>query len=345
MVSFNFGAGPAVLPGDILEQARAEAFNWQGSGMSLFEIPFGDPTFGAVMQTAHRALQQVLNLPDSHHLLFLQGGAYAHFAFVAMNLMGDKKRACYLDTGHWSKRAIAEASKYGEIVVDRIVADGAYCHMTTNETTQGRQFHELPDSQGLPLVADMTSDILTRPIDFSHMDLVYASAQKNIAPAGLSLVIMHEKLFDRALDITPTVFNYTLQARNNSRVNTPNLFGIYMAGLMAKWVTDQGGLPEMAKRSREKSAVLYETIDHSRFFHASVNGEMRSHVNVCFGLKDPALNELFLQQAQHEGLLNLNGHSAGAPLRASLYNALPRAGVVALADFIKRFDGQLARVL
>jgi phosphoserine aminotransferase len=344
MTTYNFGAGPAILPQAVLEQAKAEIFDWQGSAVSLFEIPFGDAAFGDVIETTRKALRSLLKLPDTHHLLFLQGGAYAHFAFVAMNLLKDRKRACYFKTGHWSDRAIAQASKYGEIVVDRIVSDAAYCHITTNETTQGRQFHQFPDPQGLPLVADVTSDFLTRPIDFSLFDLIYASAQKNVAPAGLSLVILHEKLFDRALEITPHVFNYTEQARNKSRLNTPNVMGIYMAGLMAKWVSDQGGLSEMARRSQQKSALLYDVIDNSRFFENCVTMQMRSHVNVCFGLKDDALNDLFLQQAQAAGLLHLKGHAKGAPLRASLYNALPLSGVVALADFIDMFDARLNKV-
>lgn len=343
MTPLNFGAGPAILPTEILERAKNEIFDWQGNGLSLLEIPFGDPAFSHVMETAQRALRQLLKLPDTHHLLFLQGGAFAHFAFVAMNLMRGKKQACYFDTGHWSKRAITQARKYAQVVVDRIETNAAYCHITSNETTEGRQYHSFPDTKGLPLVADMTSDLLTRPIDFSTFDLVYASTQKNIAPAGLCLVIIHEKLFERTLNITPHVFDYTEQARNKSRINTPNIMGIYMAGLMAEWVTAGGGLDKMAHLCREKSALLYNAIDNSHFFEAAVDGDMRSHVNVCFRLKKMDLTDLFLDKAEQAGLLNLKGHSAGTPLRASLYNALPLHAAATLADFITSFDKQLDR--
>lgn len=340
MTPLNFAAGPAALPKEILVQAKAEMFDWKGSGISVLEMPFTGDAFNEILDHARQSLRQLLDIPATHHILFLQGGAYAHYAFLAMNLMGKMNSATYLDTGHWSKRAISEATKYGKINVTNsydwdIHKGSAYCHLTSNETADGVQIHDIPDLGDVPLIADMTSDILTRSVDFNKFDLIYASAQKNIAPAGLSLVIMHERLFDRAIETTPTVFDYTKQARNNSKVNTPNTFGVYMAGLMFDWVLKEGGVAEMAKRCKAKSDLIYKVIEGGDFYHSNVATDVRSHVNVCFGLTQ---NDLFLQEANDAGLLNLKGHSASGGVRASLYNALPLTAAVTLANFMNDFQ-------
>jgi len=340
---FNFAGGPAALPKDVLNQAKDEMFDWQGSGVSLLEMPFTGDAFKEILFKAERDLRTLLSLPSTHHILFLQGGAYAHYALLAMNLLNEKSTATYIDTGHWSKRAILEAQKFAEITVfdenlNTLDHETAYCHLTSNETSNGKQFHDIPDLGDIPLIADVTSDFLTRPHDFNKFDLIYASAQKNVAPAGLTIVIIHEKLFNKALDITPTVFNYTEQARNHSKTNTPNTFGVYMAGLMFNWVINEGGLPEMARRCAEKSQLLYDLIDESPFYTTRINGAMRSHVNVCFDLPTSDLDNSFICEAEEAGLLNLKGHPVGGNIRASLYNAVPIEAVHALASFMKNFE-------
>ena len=351
---FNFASGPGMLPEEVLEQARSELCNWRGTGMSVLEMPFTSGEFKSIAGRARNDLQTLLRLPENYRILFMQGGAYAHFALLAMNLMGKKACADYVQTGHWSNRAINEARRYGLVNIaasskttgfDCIPAQSdwclnpaaAYCHITTNETANGVQFHWTPDTDAVPLVADVTSDFLAREIDISRYGMVYASAQKNVGPAGLTLVIIREDLLDQAMDITPAVFNYGFQAKNDSRVNTQPTYSIYLASLNFAWILRQGGVAVLESVNRQKSKKLYALIDQDDFYFCPVAEADRSMVNVCFYLRDAALETLFLEKAKQAGLINLNGHGAAGGIRASLYNAMPVAGVDALIGFMQSF--------
>ncbi len=353
--SFNFAAGPAIMPREVLAQARDEMLDWRGTGLSVMEMPFTGPEFKNIMARATRDLKDLLAVPDSHRVLFLQGGAYAHFAMVPMNLLRGRDRADYVQTGHWSKRAIAEARRYCQVDVAasgapdnmtrvppreswRLNPEAAYCHITTNETAEGLAFRWTPETGEVPLVADMTSDFLSRPLDVSRYGLIYASAQKSVGPAGLTIVIVRESLLGGALPETPTVFNYKTQADNDSRVNTPPTYAVYVAGLVFEWLKRQGGLPAMARGNRRKSARLYATIDAGGFYRCPVFPADRSLVNVCFRLPEESLEAEFLGEARQHGLLNLGGHPAVGGIRASLYNAMPEEGVDALVDFMEQFS-------
>ena len=356
--AFNFAAGPAILPRDVLEQARDEMLDWQGTGLSVMEMPFTGPEFMEIMTRATEDLKDLLAIPKGYRVLFLQGGAYAHFAMVPMNLLGDRDKADYIETGHWSRRAIGEARRYCHVNVAasnaqntpdgltrippretwRLDPNAAFCHITTGETAEGLEFHWTPETGDVPLVADMTADFLSRPIDVARYGLIYASAQKNVGPAGLTIVILRESLLGKALAVTPTVFNYSIQAENNSRVNTPPTYAVYIAGLVFAWLKRQGGLSAMAQINQRKSARLYALIDAGDFYHCPVLPADRSHINVCFRLARTALEADFLTEAQQHGLLNLGGHSAIGGIRASLYNAMPSSGVDALIDFMEKFS-------
>ncbi len=352
---FSFAAGPAVMPREVLTRARDEMLDWRGSGVSVLEMPFTGPEFKEILARAIEDLRDLLAIPGNYRVLFLQGGAYAHFAMVPMNLLRGRHRADYVETGHWSRRAIVEARRYcGVDVVAsgesdnfnrvpprgtwRLNPDAAFCHITTNETAQGLEFHWTPDTSDVPLVADMTSDFLSRPMDITRYGLIYASAQKNVGPAGLTIVIVRDGLLGGALPGTPTVFDYAIQADNDSTVNTPPTYAVYVAGLVFQWLKGQGGLPAVARMNRRKSAKLYAAIDASGFYRCPVVPTDRSLVNVCFRLPNESLETDFLVEAGRHGLLNLKGHSAFGGIRASLYNAMPEKGVDALIDFMERFS-------
>lgn len=349
-----------MLPREVLIEARSALLDWEGTGMSVLELPFTSPEFRALEDHARGDLRALLSLPDDYNVLFLQGGAYAHFALVPMNLMGRTGTADYVRTGHWSNRAINEAARYGRVNVaasgeregyTRIPAPeswsldpgAAYCHITTNETAEGLQFHWIPDTGKVPLVADLTSDFLARDLHISRFALVYASAQKNVAPAGLTIVIIRNDLLDRAMTITPTVFNYGLQARNGSRINTPPTWSIYIAGLVFAWLRKNGGLAAVEAANREKSATLYAAIAREKFYSCPVAEPDRSLVNVRFHLADRALESRFLREARERRLVNLDGHSVTGGIRASLYNAMPLAGVEALVEFMGDFARRHSR--
>ena len=352
---FNFAPGPAVIPRPVLEQARDEMLDWHATGMSVLEMPFTGPEFEEIQSRAIEDLRELLAIPDSYRVLFLQGGAYAHLAIVPMNLLRGRKRADYVETGHWSRRAIGEARHYCRVDVAasgeddnfarlpphqtwRLNPDAAYCHITSNETAQGLQFHWTPETGEVPLVADMTSDFLSRAMDVTRYGLIYASAQKNIGPTGLTIVILREELLGGALPGTPTVFNYKIQADRRSRVNTPPTFSIYLAGLVFEWLKGRGGMSAIESINRRKCARLYATIDAGGFYRCPVASTDRSLVNVCFRLPCEALEVEFLAQAQKRGLLNLKGHSAVGGIRASLYYAMEDEGVDALIDFMEEFS-------
>ena len=357
---FNFASGPAMLPEEVLKQAQSEMRDWDGTGMSVMEIPFTSAEFQSIATRAREDLRKLLNLPETHHILFMQGGAYGHFALVAMNLMGKHACADYVQTGNWSSRAINEARRYGQVEIvassessdfDRIDHQAewglnpraAYCHITTNETANGVQFHWTPDTGEVPLVADVTGDFLTRKMDLSRYGLVYGSAQKNVGAAGLTIVIIRADLLDQAMDITPAVFNYGMQAKSQSRINTPPTYSVYMAGLLFSWMMRQGGVAALESANREKSKRLYAAIDNDDFYYCRVAEADRSMVNVCFHLREARREPLFLEEAERASLIHLKGHGAVGGIRASLYNAMPVEGVDALIEFMRSFADKYRR--
>jgi phosphoserine aminotransferase len=354
MRPYNFSPGPAALPLEVLEQAREELLDWRASGMSVMEISHRGKAFMQVAAEAEADLRELLGVPSGYEVLFMQGGASAQFAIVPLNLAGAGSTADYIDTGHWSKKAIAEARRYCSVRVAgdaggeyrhvppqrelRFEARAAYAHYTPNETISGVEYGYVPDSRGVPLVADMSSTILSRPIDVSKFGLIYAGAQKNIGPSGLTVVIVHESLIGRARAETPAVFNYRLVAGDHSLLNTPPTFAWYMAGLVFKWLKRNGGLAAMAERNRVKAQTLYAAIDASSLYRNAVQADSRSWMNVTFTLSRPDLDSTFIDEAAAAGLLNLKGHRALGGMRASLYNAMPLAAVQALVGFMREFE-------
>jgi phosphoserine aminotransferase len=353
---YNFSAGPAVLPEAVLRQAQEELLDWQGSGMSVMEMSHRGREFMSIAERAEADLRELMAIPASYKVLFLQGGASSQFAMVPMNLIGRTGRADYYRTGSWSKKAIAEAKRFGEVAVtaDReidgrfttvpeagsvTVSDGAaYLHYTPNETIEGVEFGYVPDTGDVPLVADMSSTILSRPIDVRRFGIIYAGAQKNIGPAGLTIVIVRDDLIGQPLAGTPSMFDYATHAAADSMYNTPPTFGWYLAGLVFQWLKGQGGLEAMAVVNERKAGLLYEAIDGSDFYANPVAPTCRSWMNVPFTLADPALDETFLKEAGAEGLKTLKGHRSVGGMRASIYNAMPEAGVQTLVDFMTEFE-------
>jgi len=352
---YNFSAGPAMLPEAVLQRARDEMLDWQGSGMSVMEMSHRGKEYMSIAEQAEATLREIMGIPANYKVLFLQGGASAQFAMVPMNLLRGKKGADYVNTGAWSKKAIAEAKRYGEVnVVASSEADGfnsvpaftswqmnpeaAYLHYTPNETIGGVEFSWIPETGDVPLVADMSSTILSRPIDVSKFGLIYAGAQKNVGPAGLTLVIVREDLIGETLPGTPTMFDYAVHAENDSMYNTPPTYAWYLAGLVFEWIREQGGLPAMAEINRRKADKLYAAIDNSPFYANPVEPASRSWMNVPFTLADPSLDAQFLSEAREIGLLTLKGHRSVGGMRASIYNAMPEAGVDRLVEFMADFE-------
>lgn len=352
---YNFSAGPAMLPEAVLEQARAELLDWQGTGMSVMEMSHRGSAFSSIASRAESTLRALMAIPDHYQVLFLQGGATGQFAAIPLNLSPERAQADYVDTGHWSGRAIQEARRYVQVDV---VASGedsgyssipphgdwrrnpnaAYVHYTPNETIGGVEFHWIPDTGDVPLVADMSSTILSRPIDVSRYGIIYAGAQKNIGPAGLTVVIVRPDLIGRATSATPSIVNYQVQAEAGSMFNTPPTFAWYMAALVFDWVQAQGGLTALAERNQRKAKRLYDAIDGSEFYRNPVAPDCRSWMNVPFTLAKPELDAKFLDEAGQEGLTNLKGHRSVGGMRASIYNAMPEEGVVALVEFMRDFE-------
>lgn len=353
---FNFAAGPAALPLEVLEQAREELTDWHGTGMSVMEVSHRSKAFVAVAEEAESLLRSLLAVPAGYAVLFLQGGASGQFAAIPMNLTAPGAVADYVNTGAWSKKAIGEAKRL-QVAVNvagdeaasgyntvpqqadlKLTAGAAYVHYTPNETIGGVEFPYVPQTGGVPLVADMSSTILSRPIDVSRFGLIYAGAQKNIGPSGLCIVIVREDLIGRARAGTPAVWDYQAMAAERSMLNTPPTFGWYIAGLVLKWLQAQGGLEAMAARNRAKAELLYRTIDESGFYRNPVAKSCRSWMNVPFTLPRPQLDPLFLAQARAAGLASLEGHRSVGGMRASLYNAMPLEGVRALVEFMRDFQ-------
>ncbi len=353
---YNFSAGPAILPAAVIQQAQEEMRDWRGAGMSVMEMSHRSKAFIAMAQQAEADIRDLMAIPDHYRVLFLQGGASTQFAAVPLNLFNaTKNQADYYLTGAWSKKAIAEAKRYGQIhvVADtsaqkfttlpapgsvKVSPDAAYVHYTPNETIQGVEFHTIPDTGDVPLVADMSSNILSRPIDVSQFGIIYAGAQKNIGPAGLTLVIIRDDLIGKAAENVPAMLNYATHVKAGSMYNTPPTYAWYIAGLVFQWLKAQGGLPRMAEINQRKAAALYAAIDQSDFYHNPVEPAYRSWMNVPFTLTDDALDAPFLQQASDHGLETLKGHRSIGGMRASIYNAMPEAGVQALIEFMSEFE-------
>jgi phosphoserine aminotransferase len=352
---FNFSPGPAVLPEPVLRQAAAEMLDWHGTGTSVMEMSHRGKEFMSIYAAAQASLRALMAIPDDYKLLFLQGGAIGQNAIVPMNLLRGKTRADYVNTGDWSKRSIAEAEHFCTVNVAassegngftaippqsdwRLDPGAAYVHICSNETIIGLEYHWTPDTDAVPLVADMSSDILSRPVDVARFGLIYAGAQKNIGPAGLTLVVVRDDLLGGALPTTPSAFNYAIQAANDSMINTPPTYAIYIAGLVFDWIRNDGGLAAMAERNRAKAALLYGVLDRSGFYRTRAVAADRSLMNVCFHLPDPALDAPFLAGAREAGLINLKGHRVVGGMRASIYNAMPVEGVEALVRYLHEFE-------
>jgi phosphoserine aminotransferase len=351
---FNFGAGPAAMPLEVLERAERELVNWQDAGMSVMEMSHRGKEFVAIAAQAEADLRKLLDIPKNYRVLFLQGGATMHFSAVPMNLLRGKRTADFVNTGEWSKKAIAEARKFCE---PRVVAssedrdftyvpkqaawklspDAAYVHICSNETIGGVEFHWTPETDAVPLVADMSSHILSRPLDVSRYGLIYAGAQKNIGPAGLVVVIAREDLLGQALPGTPNVLDYKLMAEADSMLNTPPTFSLYLAGLTFQWLLERGGLGAVEQVNIHKAGLLYGYVDSQDFYSNPVAREDRSRMNVPFRLRDPQLDAAFLAAAEARGLSQLKGHRSVGGMRASIYNAMPVEGVEALVSFMEEF--------
>jgi phosphoserine aminotransferase len=352
---FNFSAGPAVLPEPVLQQAAAEMLDWHGSGMSVMEMSHRGKEFIGIAAKAEADLRALLAIPKNYEVLFLQGGAIAENAVLPMNLLAGKASADYVDTGEWSKKSIKEAQKYCQVNVAASAKDGqytyvpaqdtwkldrnaAYVHVCTNETIGGVEYHWVPDTGDVPLVADMSSHILSRPVDVARYGVIYAGAQKNMGQAGLTVLIVRDDLLDRALPITPSVFNWKEQAASDSMLNTPPTYAIYIAGLVFEWVLAQGGLAEMERRNVEKAALLYDYLERTSFYTNPVRKADRSRMNVPFRLRAESLDEEFLKGAEANGMVQLKGHRSVGGMRASIYNAMPIEGVRALVAYMQDFE-------
>ena len=352
---FNFSAGPAMLPTEVIEQAQQEMLDWKGSGMSVMEMSHRGKEFLEITTTAEQDLRELLAIPDNYKVLFLQGGASSQFAMVPLNLMHRTGKADYANTGSWSKKAIAEGKRFGEVNLCasseadgfnsvpefaswNLSADAAYVHITPNETIGGVEYHGLPDTGDVPIVADMSSTILSRPIDVSRYGIIYAGAQKNIGPAGLTIAIVREDLIGNATDACPAMFNYATHADNDSMANTPPTYSWYLAGLVFQWLKRNGGLSAMAEINKRKAVKLYNTIEGNDFYSNPVKLENRSWMNVPFILKNSDLDADFLAGAKDKGLVTLKGHRSVGGMRASIYNAMPEQGVDQLIEYMNDFS-------
>jgi phosphoserine aminotransferase len=358
--TFNFSAGPAVLPETVLQQAAAEMLDWHGSGMSVMEMSHRGKEFISIHAEAEKDLRELLAVPANYKVLFLQGGAIAENAIVPMNLLRGREVADYVNTGEWSKKSIKEAKKYCSVNVAassedkhfsyippqaswKLSQDAGYVHVCTNETIGGLEYHWVPDTGAVPLVADMSSHILSRPVDVAKYGLIYAGAQKNIGPAGLTLVIVRDDLIGQAAAFTPSAFDYKQQAEADSMFNTPPTYAIYIAGLVFRWAKAQGGLAAIERRNIAKSKLLYDYLDQSKFFVSPVEPRDRSRMNVPFKLGNEALDEEFLKGAKAHGMAQLKGHRSVGGMRASIYNAMPIEGVQHLVAYMREFEDRCGK--
>ena len=352
---YNFSAGPSVSPEPVLQQAQQELLEWRDSGMSVMEMSHRGKHFLLIAEELESDLRSLMAIPDNYKVLFLQGGASAQFSFIPQNILNGKTKACYLKTGAWSEKAIKDAKSYCDVIVSASSEDtkftsipeastwllddqAAYLHYTSNETIHGVEFSELPDSKGLSLVSDMSSNILSRKIDVSQYGLIYAGTQKNMGPAGVTVVIVRDDLIGHATKAVPPVFNYAEQVKNQSMLNTPATYNWYLVGLVLKWLKAQGGVDAMELRNIAKAAKLYQAIDQSALYSNPVAIPFRSRMNVPFILADESLDKPFLTAAEANGLFELKGHRSVGGMRASIYNAMPETGVLALIGFMAEFE-------
>ncbi len=356
---FNFSAGPAILPEEVLSQAQAEMLDWHGTGMSISELGHRGPEFKLVAEQAEADLRELMSIPKNYQVLFLAGGGSTQFAMVPINLFGANNTADYIDTGVWSKKAIEEAARYGTVNIAAhtehkdhlayipaqdtwsINENAAYLHYTPNETIDGLEFQWVPKTGKVPLVADMTSMILSRPLDVNDFGIIYAGVQKNLGQAGMNIVIIREDLIKDPLPQTPSLYSYKLQTEHHSFYNTPPTYAWYMTGLVLAWMKRQGGVPVIYERNVRKANKLYSIIDeHHGFYLNRVQPDCRSLMNVMFHLHDEKLTPIFLEQAEKIGLTNLRGHRVSGGIRASIYNAMPEEGIDRLAGFMQDFVKQ-----
>lgn len=353
---YNFSAGPSVLPLEVLEKAQSELVCYKNTGMSVMEMSHRSSSYQEIIDECEALLRELLNIGDNYKVLFLQGGASSQFAMVPLNLYGEGKKADYVLTGLWSKKAAKEAARYGDVKIiasseDKVFnyipklnpadfrKDASYFHITHNNTIYGTRWSEIPDTGDVPLVADMSSSILSQEIDVNKFGIIYAGAQKNMGPAGLTVAIVRDDLIGNALDITPTMFNYETHANNGSMFNTPPTYAIYICKLVCEWLKENGGIKEMQKINEQKAAILYDYLDSSAMFNATVANKCdRSMMNVPFVTGDDELNAKFVKEATAAGFVNLKGHRTVGGMRASIYNAMPVDGVKALVGFMKNFE-------
>jgi phosphoserine aminotransferase len=352
---FNFSAGPAMLPDEVMKMAASELTDWHDSGMSVMEMSHRSKEFISIAEKAEADLREIMSIPDNYEVLFLQGGASSQFAMVPMNLLGKRNTADYINTGAWSKKAIGEAKRFCNVNIAAtsessnfmtipsssewsLNPDAAYVHYTPNETIGGVEFHSIPETGDVPLVADMSSTILSRPLDVSRYGLIYAGAQKNIGPAGITIVIARKDLIKEPIAGTPAMFSYQTHAKAKSMYNTPPTYSWYISGLVFAWIKAGGGLEAMAKINKRKAEKLYTAIDSSDFYTNPVEPGCRSWMNIPFTLANPDLDNKFLEQAMESGLLTLKGHRSVGGMRASIYNAMPEEGVDSLIEFMVVFE-------
>lgn len=352
---YNFSAGPSMLPEQVLKTAAAEMLEYGTSGQSVMEMSHRSKEYQAIIDTAEADLREIMNIPDNYTVLFLQGGASTQFAMVPFNLMNKNRKADYIITGQWAKKAYKEAARYGaaraiassedktfsyipKITPDMIDPEADYVHICMNNTIYGTKWHNLPECGNVPLVADISSCILSEPIDVSKFGLLYAGAQKNVAPAGLTIVIVRNDLLGNAMDITPTMLNYVTHSENGSMFNTPPCYTIYIAGLVFKWIKSIGGLEKMREINENKAKILYDFLDSSALFKGTVVPEDRSLMNVPFVTGNEELDAKFVKAAKEAGFVNIKGHRSVGGMRASIYNAMPTEGVVKLVEFMREFE-------
>ncbi len=355
---YNFSAGPSVLPLPVLEKAQAELVCYGDAGMSVMEMSHRSSSYQAIIDECEALLRELLGIGDNYKVLFLQGGASSQFAMIPLNLLNKSKKADYILTGLWAKKASKEAARYGDVKIvassedkvfnyipefskDDFTPDADYVHITHNNTIYGTRFADIPDTGDVPLVADMSSSILSQEIDVNKFGIIYAGAQKNMGPAGLTVVIIREDLIGNAVDFCPTMFNYATHSENGSMFNTPPTYAIYICKLVCEWVKQNGGIAAMQKINEKKAALLYDFLDNSKMFSATVaNKKDRSLMNIPFVTESDELNAKFIKEATAAGFVNLKGHRSVGGMRASIYNAMPVEGVEALVEFMKKFEAE-----
>jgi phosphoserine aminotransferase len=352
---YNFSAGPAVLPEAVLKQAANELVEYKDAGMSVMEMSHRSKAFDDIMQNTEALLRELMNIPANYKILFLQGGASSQFSMIPMNLLKDNKKVDLIHTGTWTKKAMEEIKRYGNLNIvgtsedknfsyipkidsTKFSKDASYFYICSNNTIEGTRYIAFPETGNVPLVADMSSNILSEVMDVSKFGIIFAGAQKNIGPAGLTIVIIREDLIGKAMDITPVMFNYAIHAENKSLYNTPPTYGIYMAKLVFEWLKQLGGIPGMQKINEDKARILYDYIDNSAMFKSPIAKDDRSIMNVPFTATTKELEEKFLKEAPKAGLVQLAGHRSVGGMRASIYNAMPVEGVKKLVDFMKKFE-------